>query len=224
MKREQKQERERNLKMLTYLNKKEKQRNFSIFLLLKQYLVIKTQQRQERKNKNIMLKMRENRSAQNQRARKKDLTFVNNFNQAKNIIEKQMFKGMMIKEKRKITSQNRLKKEIVKQSRVFLHHQAIPNKVFDTSVSHPMMFNSVMNSDKASQNTSVYNEEKEYETNGRTSTVYGQSFLEFPQYPRQERTFDGRGKSQKSMRTKRNFPKKMPRMSKRMSYKDYTLE
>ena len=32
MKREQKQERERNLKMLTYLNKKEKQRNFSIFV------------------------------------------------------------------------------------------------------------------------------------------------------------------------------------------------
>mmetsp|Transcript_7538 Transcript_7538/g.6673 ORF Transcript_7538/g.6673 Transcript_7538/m.6673 type:complete len:252 (+) Transcript_7538:208-963(+) len=196
MKREQSQEKDRNLKMLTYLNKKEKQRNF----------IIKTQLKQEKKNKNIILKMRVNRSAHNNRARRKDKAFVTNFVQSKNIIEKQMFRGMMIKEKRNIRSQNRIKRDNIKQSRVFINHQAIPNKVFDTSVSHPKMFNSLMESEKEFQNSTMYNE-KDYETNGRTSTVYGQSFNEFPQYEKNEKSNDNKTKSHQSFRFKKSLPK-----------------
>ena len=144
-----------------------------------------------------MQKMRVNRSAQNNRIKKKQQEFSINFTHTKNIIEKQMFKGMMIKERRNITTENRKRKEKVKQGRVFINHQAIPNKVFDTSVSHPMIFNSFLDVEKESQNSTLYTGEKEYDT-GQTSTLFGHSFINFPQYQHQDKTFDKRGKSQKT--------------------------
>jgi len=43
--------------------------------------------------------------------------------------------------------ENRRKKEITQLSKSYVSHQAIPNKVFDSAVSHPMMFNSFMDMD-----------------------------------------------------------------------------
>jgi hypothetical protein len=137
MKREQSQERERNLRMLSILNKKEKLRNREI----------RTQHQQERKNMNLVMKVMVNKSMKNNKIIQENLRFVNNFNQAKNIIEKQIFKGRLIKERKNITIENRKKKEMTKYSRSFISHQAIPNKIFDSAVSHPMMLNSFMDMD-----------------------------------------------------------------------------
>lgn len=186
MKREQTQERDRNLKMLAYLNKRERERHRDI----------KTQQTAERTTKNYVSKIVVNRTIHNNRMKKEDTRFINNFTQAKNIIEKQMFKGRMIKEKRNAELENRRKKEMVKQARSFISHQAIPNKVFDSDVNHPMLFNSFLDMDNDTHSSTMYNEDHGVETHGKTSTLYGQSFHEFPQYGSQERTFDLRGRSQ----------------------------
>ena len=127
MKREQTQEKQRNLRMLNYLNNREKVRNREI----------RSQHQQERKNKNIVMKIMVNRTHHNNMMKKEDARFVNNFNQAKNIIEKQMFKGKLIKEKRNIRLENIQKKHVTKQSRSFMSHQAIQNKVFDSYISNP---------------------------------------------------------------------------------------
>lgn len=73
MKREQSQEKQRNLQMLAYYNKKEKVRNREI----------RTQQLQERKNKVMVNKMMVNKINNHSRRRKEETRFVNNFNQAK---------------------------------------------------------------------------------------------------------------------------------------------
>jgi len=70
---EQSQEKHRNLKMLSILNKKEKQKNREI----------RTQHLQERKNKNMMMKVMVNRSIRNNKVVRENIRFVNNFNQAK---------------------------------------------------------------------------------------------------------------------------------------------
>ena len=70
---EQSQEKQRNLKMLSILNKKEKQKNREI----------RTQHLQERKNKNMMMKVMVNRSIRNNKVVRENIRFVNNFNQAK---------------------------------------------------------------------------------------------------------------------------------------------
>ncbi|CAI2375228.1 unnamed protein product [Moneuplotes crassus] len=199
MKREQSREKARNLKMLKYLNKKEKQRN----------LIVRTQQSQERKNRNLLQKIRVNRSAQNRRAKREDQQFVSNFTQAKNIIEKQMFKGMMIKERRNIRTENCKRKEEVKNAKIFINHQAIPNKVFDTSVSHPMMFNSFISNEGDSQDSTIYTGDRQYDNNDQVSTMYGQSFIDFPQYTKKEKMQDRRLRSQKSFRNtnKTVYPK-----------------
>lgn len=127
MRREQTQEKQRNLRMLNYLNNKEKVRNREI----------RSQHQQERKNKNIVMKIMINRMHHNNIMKREDARFVNNFNQAKNIIEKQMFKGKLIKEKRNIRFENVQKKHVTKQSRSFMSHQAIQNKVFDSFISNP---------------------------------------------------------------------------------------
>jgi hypothetical protein len=187
MKREQTQEKDRNLKILKYLNKKERERQRDI----------KTQHTAERLNKNFVSKIMVNRTIHNNRMKKEDTRFINNFTHAKNIIEKQMFKGKMIKEKRNFELENRKKKEFVKQARSFIGHQAIPNKVFDSAVNHPMLFNSFIdpNNDNDTHSSTMYNEDHANEPQG-TSTVYGKNFVEFPQYATQERTFDLRGRSQ----------------------------
>lgn len=77
MKREQTQEKQKNLRMLSYLNKKEKIRNREI----------RTQHLQERRNKNVFMKIMVNKTNNKNVMNRENARFVNSFNQAKNIIE-----------------------------------------------------------------------------------------------------------------------------------------
>lgn len=137
MKREQTEERERNLRMLSFLSKKEKYINREV----------KTQHVLLRKNKNLITKSMVQKINHRNAIHKEERNFINNFTQAKNIIEKQMFKGKMIKERRNIKIENKIKKQAILQTRSFQSHQAIPSKVFDTAISQPTMFNSFMDED-----------------------------------------------------------------------------
>ena len=125
-----------------------------------------------------------NRTHHNNIIKKEDARFINNFNQAKNIIEKQMFKGKLIKERRNLKFENIQKKHITKQSRSFMSHQAIPSKVFDSYISNPLMNSSIDRDSVENYSTTINRENpiRDGDIVGRESTVYSKNFNEFPQY------------------------------------------
>ena len=195
MKREQTEEKERNLRILTFLNKKEKYKNREI----------KTQQIAQRKNKNFINKSMVQRSIHRNLVKKEQRNFINNFTQAKNIIEKQMFKGKLIKERRNVENENKIRKQATIQTKTYLSHQAIPSKVFDTAISQPTMFNSFMDEDMGNTYSTTINRENVNQDNvtlEAPSTTYGRNFNEFSRFGGQG-PMDYRHKSQVGKRTGR---------------------
>lgn len=88
----------------------------------------------------------------------------------------------MIKEKRNIRQENVIRAQFTKQSRSFMSHQAIPSKVFDSSISNPLLQNSFLDQNlNQSYNVmlNTHHKSKESEVVIRQSAVYGSSPNEY---------------------------------------------